>query len=68
MPGTTHYTIRPVSVGALTIGKSYLVFGVGYGEMIDSVVDMWYVEGEGSVSWWTPAVATPSGPQDTTIP
>lgn len=47
MSSATHYTIRPVSVGVLTIGKSHLVFGVGYGEMIDSVVYMWYVEGAG---------------------
>ena len=47
MSSTSNYTIRPVSVGVLTISKSHLVFGVGYGEMIDSVVLMWYVEGAG---------------------
>ena len=47
MTSQTHYTITPVSVGALTIDKSHLLFGVGYGEKIDSVVYMFYVEGNG---------------------
>ena len=47
MSGSVNYTIRPVSVGSLTIDKSHLVFGVGYGQKIESVVYMWYVEGGG---------------------
>ncbi len=47
MFGRSRYTIRPVCVGTLTIDKSHLVFGVGYGEKIDSAVCMWYVEGAG---------------------
>lgn len=38
------FTIRPLSVGKLTMDKSQFLFGTGFGEKIDITVIMWYLE------------------------
>jgi len=45
--GSTHYTITPVSVGTLTIDKSQLMWGQGFGTKYQIPVLMFYVEGGG---------------------
>jgi N-acyl homoserine lactone hydrolase len=43
----THYTITPVTVGTLTIDRSQMLWGQGYGTKIQAPVLMFYVEGGG---------------------
>ncbi|MFW6102928.1 MAG: N-acyl homoserine lactonase family protein [Chloroflexota bacterium] len=42
-----HYTITPVSVGTVTIDRSQMVWGQGYGTKLQAPVMMFYVEGSG---------------------
>jgi N-acyl homoserine lactone hydrolase len=43
--GSTNYTITPASVGTLTIDRSQLMWGQGFGTKIQIPVLMFYVEG-----------------------
>lgn len=38
------FTIKPLSLGRLNMDKSQFLFGTGFGEKIDIVVIMWYLE------------------------